>query len=444
MTSGNVVKWLVKEGQEVAPGDLLAEVETDKATISWENQDEGVVAKLLVPEGAEGVEVGAPVAVLVEESEAVGAFKDYAPGGAAAQPPSEDSSAQPEASQAAAAPAEEAGRPAEANHRMGPAARLLLEQSHLPLSAVRPTGPHNIITKGDVLEAMARAEQGSNQQPQQAQQQPAKGQQQPQQTPAAAAAAAPPAQQPPKPQAARKSPDQQQQPGSRRRGQADYVDLPNSQVRRIIAQRLQESKRTIPHTYTVADVRLDGVAALREALKQQGTKVSVNDCIIKAVAMALVEVPEANARWDPAAEEAAPYQSVDVAVAVATEGGLITPIVKAANTKTVVQISAEVRDLAARARANKLKPEEFQGGSFSISNLGMYGVDSFYAIINPPQACIMAVGGARSVPIMRGGQPASETRMTVSLSADERVYTGEVASRFLEAFKRHMAVPFSF
>jgi pyruvate dehydrogenase E2 component (dihydrolipoamide acetyltransferase) len=194
--------------------------------------------------------------------------------------------------------------------------------------------------------------------------------------------------------------------------------VPNSQIRKIIAQRLLESKQTIPHLYLSADVDLDGVAALRESLKAQGQRVSVNDCVVKAVALALAEVPAANAYWDAAAEAVVPTGSVDIAIAVATDTGLITPIVRGADAKPLPAIAAEVRELAARARANKLKPEEFQGGSFSVSNLGMYGIDSFSAIINPPQACIMAVGGARRVARLVDGAPAAATQMTVTLSGE--------------------------
>lgn len=214
-------------------------------------------------------------------------------------------------------------------------------------------------------------------------------------------------------------------------------------MRRVIASRLLESKSTIPHLYLAADVDLDRVAELREALKQQGAKISVNDCVIRAVALALAEVPAANASWDAAGEALVAGPSVDISIAVATPGGLITPIIRDADTKSLTQIAAEVRELAGRARTNKLKPHEFQGGSFSISNLGMFGIDSFSAIINPPQACIMAVGGARKVARMgAAGSPVAATVMTVTLSADNRVYDGDVASAFLDAFGRNMANPF--
>ncbi|KAI7843060.1 hypothetical protein COHA_003233 [Chlorella ohadii] len=440
MSQGNLVAWHVKEGQAVGPGDVLADVETDKATLSWENQDEGFVAKLLVTEGTKDIQVGTPVALLVDEEEQLAAFKDYkaagsgsgattaAAAGAAADAPSSSGSA------AAAAEAKPA---VHRDSRIGPAARTLLAESGLSPEDVTPTGPHGIITKGDVLAAIDAGVKPRAAAAAPAPAAPAAPQQQQQQQPAAAA---------PQQQAAATKPAAA--PVAAAAGKvppkgAAYTDIPNSQVRKIIAQRLQESKQTIPHLYLSADVDLDGVAGLREALKQQGTKVSVNDIVIKAAALALAEVPAANSLWDAAQEAAVPAGSVDIAVAVATEGGLITPIVRSANTKPLAQISAEVRELAGRARANKLQPHEFQGGSFTISNLGMFGVDQFCAIINPPQACIMAVGGSRQVAYMAGGRPASKTQMTVTLSADNRVYDGEVASQFLAAFARHMANPYT-
>ena len=429
MSQGNIIEWKVTEGQEIAPGDDLAEVETDKATITWENQDEGFVAKLLYPAGAQGIEVGAPVAILVEDADQVPAFKDY----------SAPSSGAPAAGSATeAAPAVETTAPSsggatapsyEVDSRLGPAARHYLEENHIAVTSVKPSGPHHMVTKGDVLAAIeAGITPASSEAPKPA---------------AAAAAAAPPApaQQAPKAPSAASAPTSKPAPAPAAPGAA-YTDIPTTQIRRIIAQRLLESKSTIPHLYLSADVELDGIAQLREALKSQGLKISVNDCVIKAVALALAEVPAANAKWDVKEESIVSSPSVDISIAVATEGGLITPIVKNADSKSLAAISAEVKELAGRARENKLKPEEFQGGSFSISNLGMFGIDSFSAIINPPQACIMAVGGARKVARLVNGDPRVATVMTVTLSADNRVYDGQVASSVLEAFSKNMANPF--
>lgn len=426
MSQGNLLKWHVKVGQEIAPGDLLADVETDKATLEWENQDEGFVAKLLVPEGGSPVQVGAPVVVLVEDAASVAALKDWqpaAPGAVTATAP-------------AASPAHEV------NSRVGPAARLLLHAAGLAPEDVEASGPHGIVTKGDALAAVADGVKHKV-----AVAAP-KAAAPPAAAPKTAAApkmaAAPKAAVAPKPAAAPASTTPAAPaaaaPGV---GGLGYIDVPTTQIRRIIAQRLTESKTGIPHFYLAADVDLGPITGLREALKAGGSKVSVNDCIVRAVALALADVPAANALWDAAAECAVPAPGVDVCVAVATEGGLLTPIVKGADAKSLQQVSAEVRELARRARANKLAPEEFQGGSFTISNLGMYGIDSFSAIINPPQACIMAVGAGRHVAAPgAGGAPELHTLMTVTLSADQRVYDSEVASAFLVAFSRAMANPY--
>ncbi|GBF89491.1 dihydrolipoyllysine-residue acetyltransferase component 1 of pyruvate dehydrogenase, mitochondrial [Raphidocelis subcapitata] len=435
MSSGNIAAWHVKEGEEVSAGTVLADIETDKATLAFENQDEGFVARLLVPDGAKDVPVGAPVAVIVEEAGQVAAFKDYAAPSTAPAPASASASA------AAAAPAAAAqAARAPANFRLGPAARKALAEAGLRLEDIAaPTGPNGIVTKEDVLAAVAAGTKGSAggpAAPKAAAAAPA--------APAAAAAppkpaAAPPAQQ--QQQVQQKQQQPQQQRGAAAGPRVQYTDVPNSQVRRIIAKRLLESKQTFPALYASADASLDGVQALRKQLAAQGIKVSVNDCVVRAAALALRDVPGANAAWDTAAGAAVAQPSVDVAIAVATEGGLITPIVRDAANKSLAQISAEVRDLAARARANKLQPHEFQGGSFTISNLGMYGLDSFCAIINPPQAAILAVGGAREVVEFRGGEPQSGSALTATISADHRVFDGELASSFLAAFARYMAHP---
>jgi len=286
------------------------------------------------------------------------------------------------------------------------------------------------VTKGDVLAAVAKGDKPPG----------ASKQTEKKAEPAGQA-------RPSKPQEASKSkpiePKQQKQPaGSGTPAQGgEYTDVPNSQVRKIIAHRLLESKTTVPHYYLSATADLDAVIKLRQSMKAQGTKVSVNDLVIRAVALALQEVPEANAGWDAGRGEPQLRDSVDVAVAVATDKGLITPIVKAANTKSLKQISEEVRELAGRARANKLKPEEFQGGSFSISNLGMFGTHNFSAIINPPQAGILAVGGTQEVVVLVGGKPVAKSQMKVTLSADQRVYDGATSSKLLQAFCDNMANP---
>ncbi|KAK2078663.1 hypothetical protein QBZ16_003503 [Prototheca wickerhamii] len=390
MSQGNLVEWTVKEGQEVAPGDSLAEVETDKATMTWENQDDGFVAKILVPAGAQGIEVGTPVLVLVEDEADVAAFKDYQPQGQAAGGNKKEEGSESKAPAAKPEKAQPASGAARNDHLLGPAARLLLQGAGLSVEDVTPTGPHGVVTKGDE----------------------------------AAASAAPSG-------------------GRARRQRGQFTDVPNSQIRKIIASRLSESKSTIPHLYLSADVDLTALAALRAALKAQGLKISVNDCVVKAAAGALAAVPAANFHWDDAEERAVRSEGVDISIAVATDKGLITPVVRGADGKALTAVASEIRELAGRARKNKLRPEEFQGGSFSISNLGMFGIDSFCAIINPPQACIMAVGAGREETVLVDGRPQTKTIMTVTLSADHRVYDGEIASALLESFKAKIEAPYT-
>mmetsp|Transcript_30052 Transcript_30052/g.66579 ORF Transcript_30052/g.66579 Transcript_30052/m.66579 type:complete len:621 (-) Transcript_30052:556-2418(-) len=421
MERGNIVSWKVKEGDALRPGDILAEIETDKATLGFENQDEGFLAKILVPAGSRDVSVGTTVALIVEDAETVSAFADYSTSSAAAAPSAAAASV---AAPAASAPA----RPSTpVNSRLGPAARMLLEESGLSASDIQPTGPNGIVTKGDVLAALAAGvKPGASKAAPAAAAAPAAPAAKPSAPAAPAAAAAP------KPAAAAAAPP----PAG-----ASYVDTPNTQIRKIIASRLLKSKVTIPGLYVSADVGLDSLAELRQGLLAKGVKVSVNDFVLKAVAAALREVPEANVFWDSKAGAASPFTSVDISVAVATDRGLITPIVKNADKKSLQEISKDVKALALKARENKLKPEEFQGGSFTVSNLGMMGVNYFSAIINPPQAAIMAIGTSMQKVVLQGGKPVSQTFMTVTLSADHRVYDGELVSRFLTAFKANMESP---
>lgn len=412
MSLGNLVEWKVTEGQAIAAGDVLAEIETDKATLSWENQDDGYVAKLLVPAGTQGIKVGQPVAIVVDEEDQIAAFKSFSTAGGSVETNKEESSS---------------GSSSEKQDslRLAPSARHLLEEHHISVEQVEPTGPHGIVTKGDVLAVINSKDvnlKSEDRSPK-----------------------------PSKPPTKVESPTQakplvEEKPAVEspsRSAQVSYVDVPTSQIRRIIAQRLLESKSSIPHMYVSSDVELDAIMQLRESLRQQNIKVSVNDCIVKAVAQALAQVPQANAFWEPSNASSTELKSIDISIAVATDSGLITPIIKRANEKTLLEISAEVKELAARARANKLKPEEFQGGSFSISNLGMYGIDSFSAIINPPQAAIMAVGGARKIVRMSSSLPETATVINVTLSADSRVYDHQITSDFLASFSRNMANPWN-
>ncbi len=405
MSQGTLVEWKVKEGQEVAAGDLLADIETDKATLGWENQDDGVIARLLVPSGTQGIDVGQVVAIMVDDVEDVGAFKDY----------TVDNSRVPEETVEASSSSSVDSSPVHVSVRAGPAARILMELNKLDASKVTPSGPKGIITKGDVIYALSGAPK-------------AEGKEVKTDSPA-----------PVDTQVVHASPtvDDLDEEGP------EFIDIPTTNMRKVIAKRLLESKTTVPHMYISADIVLDNIMEMRKKLAAQGVKVSVNDCVLRASALALEQVPSANAFWSEEKGHPVHAGAVDVCVAVATEGGLYTPIVKDANKKSLTQISSDVRTLATKARENKLMPEEYQGGSFSVSNLGMFGVDSFSAIINPPQGAIMAVGGGRKVARMSSnGSPVAVTEMTVTISADSRVFDGQTAADFLEAFKANMEDPF--
>ncbi|PNW81578.1 hypothetical protein CHLRE_06g252550v5 [Chlamydomonas reinhardtii] len=442
MDRGNIVAWKVSPGTAIKAGDVLADIETDKATLAYEAvAEEGYVAALLVPEGTRDVAVGTPLALLVEDPEHLAAFARLTPEQAHAL------ALGPQSGQAAAAagitppasqgPAEAAPRVV-ASERLGPAARLLLESSGLKPEDVTPTGPNNIITKADVLAAIAGGvKPGSAAAAKPAATKPVAAATAPAAATLKAAAPVAAATAAAQPSAGSAGPS-----GSGGSGGGSYTDTPNSQIRRIIAARLLDSKRNTPSLYMRADACLDAVADLRASLAARGTKVSVNDCVLRAVALALRDVPAANVHWDEAASDVRAFGGVDISVAVATERGLITPIVRAADVKGLLAVSREVRALALKAKDNKLKPEEFTGGSFTVSNLGMYGLTHFSAIINPPQAAILAVGGATERVVLVGGQPAVRSAMSVTLSADGRVYDGELAGAVLAAFRRHMEQPY--
>jgi pyruvate dehydrogenase E2 component (dihydrolipoamide acetyltransferase) len=406
MTEGTLARWLKKEGDTIKAGDVIAEIETDKATMEVEAVDEGVLAKILVPEGTTGVAVNAPIAELADEREAQPAPAPKAE--VKAKPP-----------MAAPAPAAKAAFDSEPDvpkaqpgngHATGervfasPLARRMAAQAGIDLSTLKGSGPHGRIVKADVEAAIAGAA--------------------PKAAPAPAAAAAPA----PKP-AAPTAPIT-----------APHILVPHSTMRKVIARRLSESKATIPHFYASVDVELDALLKLRAELNAKSPKdgpgawkISVNDMIIKASAIALRRVPKVNASWQD--DAMVMYQDVDISVAVAIPDGLITPIVRKADQKGLAQISNEMKDLAARARAGKLKPEEFQGGSFSISNMGMMGVKEFAAIINPPQAAILAVSAGEQRPVVKNGALAIATVMTVTISVDHRVIDGALAAEWLGVFK---------
>ncbi len=402
MTEGNLARWLKNEGDKVRAGDVIAEIETDKATMEVEAVDEGVLGKIVVAAGTQNVKVNEVIAVLVEPGEAVGA----AP---AAPKPVAAAAAAPVATPVAAPVAAPVVVSGGDRVVASPLAKRMAAQSGLDLSRVAGTGPNGRIVKADVEAALAK--------------------------PAAAPApvAAAPA---PKPVAATPAPS------------AGVTAAPNSSMRKVIARRLSESKATIPHFYVAMDIELDALLDLRAKLNARAPKdgagaykLSVNDLIIKAAAVTLRRVPGVAASWTE--DAILHYDNIDISVAVAIPDGLITPIVKGADTKGLAAISNEMKDLGARAKSGKLKPEEFQGGCFSISNMGMYGVKHFAAIINPPQAGILAVGAGEQRPVVKNGALAVATVMTCQLSVDHRVIDGSLAAEWMAEFKRIVEDPLS-
>ena len=397
MTEGNVASWLKNEGEPVAAGDILCEIETDKATMEVEATDEGTLGRILAPAGSEGVAVNAVIGLILEEGEDASALAGAEPPAAVpagASPAEAPASAAPAPSALAAPPAEPAARASGPRIFASPLARRMARQAGLDLAAIAGSGPNGRVVKADVEAAIAAAAQAA----------PA---------PAAAAPAAPPA-----------------APGG-------YADTPASTMRKVIARRLQEAKREVPHFYLTVDCAVDALRETRKALNERSGDgaLSLNDFVIRAAALALRKVPAANASWVDGALRR--YDSVDVSVAVAIEDGLVTPIVRDADRKGIAAISAEVKALAARARARPmgLAPEEYQGGTFSVSNLGMYGVKTFSAIINPPQAMILAVGAAEQRPVVKDGALAVATVMSCTLSVDHRVVDGALGAAFLQAFR---------
>ncbi|BAE51122.1 pyruvate dehydrogenase complex dihydrolipoamide acetyltransferase [Paramagnetospirillum magneticum] len=411
MTEGNLAKWLKNEGDAVKSGDILCEIETDKATMEFEAVDEGVLGKILVAGGTSGVAVNTPIAVLLEEGEDASAISAISAISAAPAP----KAAAPAAAAApvtAAAPVAAPSGPAHGGDRVvaSPLAKRIAKDGNVDLKAVKGSGPHGRIVKADVEAAIKAG--------------PAK--------PAAAPAAivAPAAKSAPAPAAA--SPFE-----------PAFEEIPNSSMRKVIARRLTEAKSTIPHFYLSIDCELDALLKVRADLngRSDAYKLSVNDFVVRAVALALKKAPAANASWGEEAIKR--YTDIDISVAVATPSGLITPIVHHADHKGLAEISNEMKSLAAKARDGKLKPEEFQGGGFTISNLGMFGIKEFAAIINPPQGCILAVGAGEQRPVVKAGALAVATVMTCTLSVDHRVVDGAVGAEFLAAFKKLIEDPLS-
>ncbi len=409
MTEGNIAKWLKKEGDKISAGDVIAEIETDKATMEVEAVDEGVLAKIVIPQGTEGVLVNSLIAVMVEEDEKdvdldgfigkVSTEQSQSLREAPATKQSQETGvmhvASPGIATAPTGPRDDVVLPVvprnEGRTRIfaSPLAKRIAVQEGISLANIVGSGPHGRIIKADLLTAG-------------------------------------------------------QSKGRVQRALEEYRLVPNNNMRKIIAKRLLESKLTVPHFYLSIECMMDDLLAAREQInlnfsEDKTKKLSVNDFIILASARALRDVPEANASWSDQAIMM--YNNVDISVAVAIDGGLITPIIKNADQKDITKISAEMKDLAKRAKENALAPEEFQGGGFSISNLGMYGIKSFSAIVNPPQGCIMAVGMSSKRPVVIDDKIEIRTIMDVTISCDHRVVDGAVGARFLSAFKKYMEAP---
>ncbi len=423
MEEGTLARWAKREGDAVSPGDVIAEIETDKATMEVEAVDEGVLGRIVVPEGTEGVKVNAVIAWLLEEGEDASALPvdgdaATAPAPAAPDPaPESEPEAAPEPASPPAAEAPAAAAPAPVAVEDGriaasPLARRMAKQAGLDLAAIAGSGPHGRIVKRDIEQALAAG------------------------TPAAdapvpeVAAPAPAPAAPARPTAAAADPEDR--------------EIPHSNVRKVIARRLTEADREIPQIYLSVDIEIDRLLAARREVNETldgPAKVSVNDMVIKAAALALRQAPAVNARWTDTATVM--LGAVDISVAVATEGGLITPIVFDADRKGLAQIANEMKELAGRAREGRLKPEEYQGGSFTVSNLGMYGIGHFTSIINPPQAAILAVGAGAQKVVVRGGEMQVATVMTCTLTCDHRVIDGALGAQWLQAFKGFVERPLS-
>ena len=424
MEEGTLAKWLVKEGDKVASGDILAEIETDKATMEFEAVDEGTVARILVPEGTDGVKVGAPIAILAGEGEDASAAASAAPKAdtAPAAPPKATPEPKPDATpksappqapvETPAAPSQPAAAPRAEGDRIkaSPLARRLAQAQNVDLSALQGSGPGGRIVRADIDAAVGKG---------------------PAVAPAGTPAAAPA---PTAAHAVLPGPAEQAIPH-------EAVKLSN--MRKTIARRLSESKQQIPHIYLTVDIQLDALLNLRgelnAGLESRGVKLSVNDLLIKALAQALMDVPECNVSF--AGDQLFKYSRADVSVAVSIPAGLITPIIVGADTKSVSAISTEMKDLAGRAKEGKLQPQEYQGGTASLSNMGMYGIKQFEAVINPPQGMIMAIGAGEKRPYVINDSLQIATVMSATGSFDHRAIDGADGAKLMQAFKRLVEKP---
>lgn len=394
MKEGNLAKWVKKEGDKIKAGDVIAEIETDKATMEVEAVDEGTLGKILVAEGTENVPVNSCIALILDKGEDKKSLENYAAKTVDIAPEKEE--------KVVVAPAVLHHQLAVSSQQQSvfkasPLAKRIAKEEGVSLLGISGSGPHGRIIKEDVLDFI---NSGGN------------------------------------------------RAGEIRRNPQEFLAVKNNNIRKVIARRLLESKQNVPHFYLSCELKIDKLQELRAALNEvasqdeKGTpayKVSVNDLIIKATAMALKKVPEANSSWTD--DAILLYNNIDISMAVAIDGGLITPIIKNADQKTIQAISKESKELAKKARDGKLQPEEFQGGSFSISNLGMFGIDNFAAIVNPPQSCILAVARAVEKPVVEHGQIKIAHMMNVTLSSDHRSVDGAVGAEFLKALRHYIEHP---
>jgi len=432
MTEGKLSRWLKKEGEEIKSGDVLAEIETDKATMEVEAVEEGFLAKIVVPDGTEGVAVNAVIGVLTEQKgEAVDAPPAAKPAAAPKSDTKPGATANTEEAPKTAPPPDAPPKTEEHGARIvaSPLAKRIAKQSGIDLATVKGSGPNGRIVKADLDAAPAQTPAAAKAPATAPATAPASA---PASTPASAPASAPAA----KPAA----------PAPIITG--SYKKIPNSSIRKVIAKRLTESKQTVPHFYLTVNIELDALLDLRAKLNAtspkdgpQSFKLSVNDLIIKAAGVALRRHPNVNASWTD--EAILQYDDVDISIAVAIPDGLITPIIRKADILGLAAISNAMKDLGARAKAGKLKPEEYQGGGFSISNLGMFGITEFSAIINPPQGAILAVGAGEKRAVVKNDQLAIATVMSATLSVDHRVIDGALGAEFLATLKKIIEEPLS-
>lgn len=394
MTEGNLARWLKKEGDKVNPGEVIAEIETDKATMEVEAVDEGILAKIVIPQNSQNVPVNSLIAVLSEEGEEKTDIDAFIAKNNNVSPSPKTDANLPKPHENIAKVEEQVAVIKHNTSKIfaSPLAKRLAKMGNIRLESVKGSGPHGRIVKQDILSYTPNIVHNK---------------------------------------IVSRNPE-------------EYRLVPNNNIRKIIAKRLLESKQTVPHFYLSIECNVDKLLDIREDINKsfsedKSTRISVNDFIILAVAKALQEVPNANASWGEDAIRY--YNNVDISVAVAIENGLVTPIVKNANQKNIIELSREMKELIKKAKDNKLIPEEFQGGGFTISNLGMYGIKNFNAIINPPQSCIMGVGASAKRAIVKNDQVTIATIMDVTLSADHRVVDGAVGAEFLAAFKKFIESP---